>query len=285
LVRPAAPDRSLAALGMDGVPARDPLTYPGRVITEPALLCESQLLELTPTAERLGRWRTPEASALDATLEELAQSPTGERHPVIAVGSNAAPGQVRHKLARLGVPAVVPMTPLLVSGLGVGVSGHIALPGYVASSPFADSEGEADVVLTLLDDEQLQVVDGTELPRYRRVLLPGTEFPMELPSGEGLEAAYLYVNAKGVLANGDGTPHTPVAQPELLAELLERSSRLRALFDSPEDWVATAAAHPEARAEGQRVFEESGWVLPQEALLRYASDQGEALVYDDVSSL
>ena len=134
------------------------------------------------------------------------------------------------------------MTPLRVSGLGVGVSAHVALNGYITNSPFADPGGTADVVLTFLDADQLCAVDNTELPRYHRVLLSGAEFEMALPSGERLDAAYLYVNAAGVLAARDGTPRVPGVQEALLAELLERSPRLRALFDSPQDWIAKARA-------------------------------------------
>jgi hypothetical protein len=259
------------------------------MVTTPALLRGEDLLAMTPTPRDLGSWavtdEAPQSRELDAVLNEQQQPRAGQRHPILAVGSNAAPGQVHHKLTRLDLPAVVPMTPVRVSGLGVGVSGQIGLAGYVANSPFADPEGAADLVLTLLDEDQLQAVDGTELPRYRRVLLPGAEFSLELPSGERLEAAYLYVDAKGVLASRHGTPHEPVAQPDLLAELLSRSPQLRRLFDSPEDWVAKASADPGARAEAQRIFDESGWVLPQQALLQYSTDSDEALVYDDVSSL
>jgi len=275
---------------MDDVPALDPLTYPGRMITEPSLLCDGELLAMTPTLERMGRWRVREDASgsrpLDEVLDSLGRPPAGRRHPVIAVGSNAAPGQVHHKLARRGRSAVVPMTPLRVSGIGVGVAGHIGIPGYVANSPFADPDAVVEAVLICLDDRQLQAVDDTELPRHRRVLLPGEEFPMVLSSGERLEAAYLYVNTNGVLADVDGAPLTPAPQAERLAGLLRRSPRLRALFDTPEGWVAKAAAHPELRAEGKRIFNESGWVLQQESLLRYAADSDDgAVVYDDVSSL
>lgn len=260
---------SLAALGMDGVPALDPLSYPGRVVDGPALLSKAHLLRMTPTAEPIGRWRvhqdTNPARSLDGVLADLGEPPTSERHPLIAVGSNAAPAQLHHKLTRLGLPAVVPMTPLRVSGLGVGVSAHVALNGYVANSPFADPGGKADVVLTFLDADQLCAVDDTELPRYHRVLLSGAEFEMALPSGERLDAAYLYVNAAGVLAARDGTPRVPGVQEALLAELLERSPRLRALFDSPQDWIAKARADADLRATVKQIFHESGWVLPQEA--------------------
>lgn len=163
------------------------------------------------------------------------------------------------------------MTPLRVSGLGIGVSAHVALNGYVANSPFADSGGTAEVVLLLLDDDQLRAVDATELPRYRRALLPAAEFPMVLPSGERLDAAYLYVNATGVLAAADGRPRVPGAQVELLAELLHRSPRLRELFDSPHDWVTKARADADLRAVVKRIFHESGWVLAHDRALPLAT--------------
>ena len=289
---------SLAALGMDGVPALDPLSYPGRTIDGPALLSGSQLFAMTPTARQsaeqqstaqqyLGSWLVDGGATLDQMLDEAGGTAVGKRHPVIAVGSNAAPGQLHHKLSRLGLPAVVPMTTLRVSGLGVGVSAHVARNGYVANSPFADPGGEADVVLTLLDADQLQAVDATELPRYRRVLLSGADFPMMLPSGERLDAGYLYVNAEGVLADADGKPRLPGVQTALLAELLQRSARLRQLFDSPQDWVTKARADSDVRDAVKRIFHESGWVLPQDALIRdvYEGSAPSASAYDEISPL
>ncbi|MEY9860411.1 hypothetical protein ABH935_006048 [Catenulispora sp. GAS73] len=279
---------SLAALGMDGVPALDPLSYPGRTIDGPALLSGSQLFEMAPTAQRyLGNWLVAGGATLDDTLDETGGSSTGKRHPVIAIGSNAAPGQLHYKLSRLGRAAVVPMTTLRVSGLGVGVSAHVARNGYVANSPFADPGSEAEVVLTLLDADQLQAVDDTELPPYRRVLLSGADFPMTLPSGERLVAAYLYVNATGVLAGADGKPRLPSAQTALLSDLLERSARLRRLFDSPQDWVTKARADAGLRDAVKQIFHESGWVLPQDALLRnvYEGSTPSAFAYDEISPL
>ncbi|WP_370344979.1 hypothetical protein [Catenulispora sp. MAP5-51] len=278
----------MAALGVDGVPALDPLSYPGRVVDQPVLLCGSQVLPMTPAAGPMGDWSVNEDAvrALDEVLAELAQPPAGKRHPVIAVGSNGAPGQLRHKLHRLGLPVVVPMTPLRVSGLGIGVSAHVGLNGYVANSPFLDPGGTAEVVLTLLDPDQLHAVDDTELPRYRRVLLPAADFPMVLPSGEHLDAAYLYVNATGVLADSDGTPRRPGPQTALLAELLHRSPRLRELFDSPQDWVTKARADADLRAAVKRIFHDSGWVLPQDAWRQSTSDPGTpAASYAELSPL
>ncbi len=157
---------------MDGIPALDPLSYPGRTVDGPALLSGSQLFAMASAEQQhMGSWLVDGGATLDEALDEAGGPSNGKRHPVIAIGSNATPGQLRYKLSRLGLPVVVPMTTLRVSRLGVGVSAHVARNGYVANSPFADPGGEAEVVLTLLDADQLQAVDDTELPRYRRVLL------------------------------------------------------------------------------------------------------------------
>lgn len=278
--------RSSGTLGIDGVPALDPLSYPGPMIGEPVLLSGSRLLELTPTPERMDRWRVAGARELQDELGGLGQAPVGERYPLIAIGSNAAPGQLRHKLHHLGVPAVVPMTPLRVSGVGVGVSAHVGTKGYVAHAPFVDPGAVTDVVLTLVDEDQLQAVDDTEIPRYRRILLPGSEFPMVLPSGERLAGAYLYANAFGVLAGPDGKPRTPTTQAALLTELLEWSAPLLRLFGTPQEWVTKARADPELRAVVKQIFHESGWVLPQEALLRHVCEPGApVLTYDALAPL
>lgn len=271
---------------MDGVPALDPLSYPGRSADEPVLLCGEQLLKLTPVPAHMGCWPVEDGATVDEALAELGRPPMARRYPVIAIGSNAAPAQLHHKLTRLGLPAVVPMTPLCVSGLGVGVSAHIGLNGYVPNSPYADPDGEARVVLTLLDRDQFQAVDDTEIPRYRKVLLPGGEFPMRLPSGEQLDAAYLYVNAAGVLAAPDGKPRSPAPQTTLLTELLEQSTLLRRFFASPRDWVTKARADQHLRATVKQIFHDAGWVLPQEPLLRNVCRPGSLLQnYESLSPL
>jgi hypothetical protein len=282
-------DRSLKTLGLDGVPALQPLTYPGALITEPGLLRDDELLELHARPERLGRWEVVDGDSdrttLDAMLDGLGQATAGRRFPVAAIGSNASPGQVNFKLTRLGLPAVVPMAPVRIGGIGVGVSGHISPAGYVAASPFVAPQSVADVVVTWLDARQLEAVDKTEYPEYRRILLSGKEYPIVLPSGERLGAVYLYVNANGVLVDDHGRPMPTGEQRRILTALLARSPRLRELFASPEEWVARAGQDPELRAEGLKVFNESGWVLRQTELLRHVGETGVDLRYDDVSSL
>ncbi|WP_258052699.1 hypothetical protein [Streptomyces sp. Ru73] len=274
------------AAGLGAVPALEPLSYPGRPVAEPALLCGETLLPLTavPGPHRTGGWRlgTDPDRTLDDALRERGLPPTGRRHPVLAVGSNASPAQMSYKLARQGVPAAVPMVPVRVRGIGVGSSAHIATPGYVAAAPFADPGSEVTLVAGWLDEAQLAVVDATEA-RYHRVLLPGDRFPMTLPSGERLGGAYLYVSRYGVLAGPDGRPWPAVAQPALLAALLAGSAALRRLLGpDPRAWVRRAAADGAVRAEARQVFRAEGRVLPQPDFTPYVDDDAEVLTYDDL---
>ncbi|WP_262701590.1 MULTISPECIES: hypothetical protein [Streptomyces] len=279
-------DRTLKSLGFADVPAQQPLTYPGRPITHPTLLTTGELWDLTPTpGPHLGTWtvnprpdddQAPE-EPLDAVLRQLGHPPTPHRHPVIAVGSNASPAQLHHKLSRPGHPATVPMVPVDVHGIAVGCSAHIGRYGYVASAPYTAPGARTPLVISWLDAEQLAAVDATEYPNYRRVLLPGSRYPMVMPSGERLGGAYLYVGERGVLMSPDGTERPLPGggdQSALLTRLLAGSPRLRALLGpDPRAWVTRAGADPAVRGTGTRIFQEEGWALPQPDLLRCPEDE------------
>lgn len=276
-------DRSLEALGLAGVPALDPLTYPGSLVSEPGLLHDSNYLALRPTADRVGDWtlESDAAFSLDDYLISIEQPLVSERHPVVAIGSNASPGQLSHKLARLGLPVVVPISPVLISGINIGVSAHISPAGYVAIAPYVDPETSCEVYITWFDSAQLEAVDATEYPEYRRILISSDDYPMTLPSGERLEAAYLYINTYGVLTNPDGTPIAAGDQRELLARLLDRSPRLQSLFGSPQEWVERAGASEDLRTQGHETFRDANWILRQEELLKRKSEEAQMdLVYD-----
>ncbi|WKX72649.1 hypothetical protein [Streptomyces sp. XD-27] len=291
-------DRSLEALGFTDVPLDQPLTYPGRPVSGPALLHGGELWVLTARRGPLGGWPVagpyghgagggyghggggveghgggraegPRGGGepLDAVLTRLGAAVMAARHPVIAVGSNASPAQLRRKFTRRGVGMTLPMARVTVRGIGIGVSAHIGAAGYVAAAPYADPLARTEVVVSWFDDEQLRVVDATEHPNYRRLLLPGADFPMALPSAEPLTAAYVYAGVHGVLTGPDGTPRRGGGdQSELLVALLAASGRLRELLGpDPQTWVARARADAAVRAAGRAIFREEGWALPQEA--------------------
>ena len=277
--------RTLAALGLDVVPVQQPLTYPGPPVPGPSLLTGQVLLELTAAAGPIGGWGVlPEGTGLDALLAASGQVVTGGRHPVLAVGSNAAPGQVAHKLSRMGLPLDVPMVPVQVQGVGIGCSGHISPAGYVAATPYAAQGLESRMVVAWLTPEQLAAVDDTEFPDYRRALLTSADFRMTLPSGEELSAAYIYYSDHGLLLDPAGAPRAGGGdQAALLASLLADSAALRALLGpDPSDWVERARADTTVREAGTRQFTAEGWVRPQDEFVPFAVTGGGGLFYDDL---
>jgi hypothetical protein len=150
----------------------------------------------------------------------------------------------------------------------------------VAISPYADPETSCDVYITWFDSAQLEAVDATEYPAYRRILIASSDYPMDLPSGERVDVAYLYVNTNGVLTDPDGSPMVGGEQRELLTRLLDRSPKLKSTFGSPQEWVDRAGSSAELRAEGLSTFREESWILRQDEFL--ARDREEAqmdLVY------
>jgi hypothetical protein len=274
------------------VPVREPLLYPGRLVDRPTLLGDARLLELGVRDGRLGTWPVlPHEEGhvpvpLDALLDELGLPRTGDRHPVLAVGSNAAPGQLSHKLTGRGLPDTVPLVPVTVQGLSVALSAHISAPGYVAASPVVDPGARTPLVVTWLDAAQLAAVDATE-PNYRRAFLPGEDFPVELPSGCRLGGVYVYHSMRGVLATPGGHRPRPGGgeQSAVLAGLLADSPRLRALLGpDPHTWVRRAGADAALRARGTELFAAEGWLLPEEGFAPYASAPGEAIAYRDLAS-
>lgn len=283
---PPANPRTLAALGLDVVPAQQPLAYPGRPAPEPSLLTGPELLALAVRPLPLGAWtlgHDGRVRELDHVLAALGGPVTGRRHPVLAVGSNACPAQLAHKFAACGLDATVPMVPVRVRGIGVGCSGHIGRAGYVAAAPYADPDAERLLVVSWLDAAQLAAVDVTE-GCYRRVLLPGERFAMTLPSGERLGGAYVYVSKYGVLTD----PRTGAPRPggrdqsALLAALLASPRLHRLLGPDPASWVRRAAADPVVRAEGTGIFAEEGWTLQECGLPPAQEPVGAALCHDEL---
>jgi hypothetical protein len=243
------------------------------------LLSGTRLRPLAARGQRLGDWDVAGAGPLDSILGPV---PAGRRLPLLAIGSNGSPAQLAYKLGRVGVPVLVPMVPARVGGLGAGVSAHISATGFVSASPYAAPDIDSALIVLWPDAAQLAAVDRTEA-NYHRVFLPGTAFPVVLPSGERLGGCHAYVNRHGVLAGRADRPWRAADQRTLLRRLLAASAALRELFGpSPETFVARARASAELRAAGAAVFRAEGWVVRQPALERYVTDDPISLAYDDI---
>ncbi|MEV0223183.1 hypothetical protein [Streptomyces sp. NPDC050704] len=246
-------DRTLEALGLAEAPRDHPLSYPGAWPEESGLLDGDRLLPLT-------RRTFP------------------GRVPVLAVGSNACPAQLRHKMREYELSSPVPLVRVKVTGLEVGVSAHVSGLGYVSAAPFRAPGHTRELFLTWLDPAQLAVIDASEgvttpTGAYDRVLLPATDFRIEPESGEPLDGVHLYVNRRGVLHDGTGTPRRHPGERPLLTELLAESPRLRELFGStPEEFCTRARGDLRLCAAGTRLFAEEGRTTAS-GLEKYARGQ------------
>ncbi|MEV0172109.1 hypothetical protein AB0I00_13445 [Streptomyces sp. NPDC050803] len=228
-------DRTLEALGLAAAPRDHPLLYPGAWPADSGLLDGDLLLPL----DRLTH---------------------PDRTPVLAVGSNACPGQLRHKMAEFAITTPVPMVRARVTGIGIGVSAHVSRMGYVSASPFDAPAAVRELYVIWLDAEQLAVVDASEgvpVPtgNYDRVWLPAPEVRIDLADGTALPGVFAYVNRHGVLHNGTAAPRSHPGQRALLAELLVESAALRELFGvSPEEFCARARADRRLCERGTRLL-------------------------------
>lgn len=218
-------DRTLEALGLADAPREHPLLYPGAWPASSGLLSGDHLLPLDR-----------------CTYED--------RVPVLAIGSNACPGQLRHKMAGSGITAPIPMVKARVTGIDIGVSAHISLLGYVSASPFHSPGTVRELFVTWLDEEQLAVIDASEgvfrpTGGYDRAWLPSYAVQVELECGKRLDGVHAYVNRRGVLHDGKGTgaPRQHPGEHALLTELLLATPRLRELFGATAEEFVSRARH------------------------------------------
>ena len=243
--KPPGEDRTLCALGLAGVPREEPLLYPGTWPRESGLLDGDRLLP----------------------LDRPVYDEEDGRVPVLAIGSNASPAQLRHKMAEFGIDSPIPMVRSRVTGLDIGVSAHVSRMGYVSASPVGAPGTVRELFVLWLDAEQLAVIDASEgVPmaggNFDRVWLPAPDVRVEPGDGSVLGGAYAYVNRHGVLHDGTGAPRRhPGAQRPLITELLHGSARLRELFGTtPEEFSARARADRRLCDRGTRLFAEEGRV-------------------------
>ncbi|MGO3662679.1 gamma-glutamylcyclotransferase [Microbacterium gubbeenense] len=247
------PDETLTdPYAASSAPRAHPLTYPGTrpaasvVITHDAIweICDreggalawqSDHLQRLPTCRvaltvdereklRLSRTAFPHLSSV---LEEAYGYGPDTRVPVLAIGSNAAPSQMRHKFATTSVPLVVPSIRARVEEMTAGFSSFVSPLGYVPATLVPEPGAVAEMSLQLLDDQQLREIDRTESPAYRRVWV---ETPIQLETGERLFGAYAYVSRDGYLADDDG--------PWVMAS----EGQTRPDSVSPERWFADQSA-------------------------------------------
>lgn len=166
----------------------------------------------------------------DDVLREAEVPVLGERFPVVAFGSNANPGQLRQKFAKLagGDKDIAPTLKANVSRMVPVYAGRIGINGYV----FADIVTSRDPNVTteahvnFLSHKQLEAMAETEkayaLSKIDRVQI-------ETGQGDVIESsAYIFLGRRddsgaGMLADDKG-------RPIRLAEITTRGHNLPAQF-------------------------------------------------------
>lgn len=153
-------------------------------------------------AVSLGLARTVHPYLSSVLEESQGVSPNG-RVPVLAIGSNAAPAQLRHKFrtSQSNTPLFVPSIRARVSGMRAAFCSFVSPLGYVPATMVQDERAETEMALQLLDEAQLRQIDASESTAYKRVWV---ETPILLETGELLPGAYAYVARHGSLGDGTG---------------------------------------------------------------------------------
>ena len=181
------PDIASLELGVN--PSRTPSHYPGRLVEEDCLLVGSWIYPLiTDGKVYIGDWSTiidggPLShdnqgkmrvdSALSLSLEV---KPMAQRFPLIAVGSNASPGQIIHKFSDVLGNATIPLTRAAVVDIEVAHSAHVSRAGYIPYAPMLAKRSSRRFFILWLDSDQLRQMDATE-PNYQRFNLSQLDRP------------------------------------------------------------------------------------------------------------
>jgi hypothetical protein len=248
-------------------PITEPLTYPGKIPDTSGVLIDAKFhsLRAAPGAEP-EHWLLS-STPLSAVIQQHGGSPMSARVPVVAVGSNAAPGQLVRKFATRSVRPLIPITISDVSNLVPSVSAHVSKPGYIPAVPVKVPGAASPLFVLWLDNMQLRILDETE-PNYWRRRLPAESFPVRLESGVALPKCSLYVGKHGCLVDTQGQPRQLTDQRTLIQELLDESPLLRKLCGvSPEEFVARVQ-DSETREAVRRTFATEGRVAAQSDLTR-----------------
>lgn len=257
---------SLLDLDLLPSPLVDPLSYPGAALLHSFLWLDSWVYRVEPwiAAGRppgLSRgWRIEidggplafrgAGERLEDALHGAGATPMAGRHPVLAFGSNASPAQLLTKFAALS-PArrVVPVLHGSVTGLMLGHSPHVSIPGYV---PYVIVDGGTDAVLDAfvlwLDPVQRAALDRTE-PNYRLVPMAAGRYPLRV---EALQAVGWYSAYRGKWGAlrwpGEAGPAPAGTQQEVFERLARQPWFAGKL--GPGDvrsWMTRLAADPDLR--------------------------------------
>lgn len=156
---------------------------------------------------------------LDTVLHLCGAAPIEERAPVVAIGSNASPGQLAFKYRNSRRAEAIPITRAVVTNLSVAHSAHVRQPGYIPWVPvWSKTSSPVHLHVLWLDEQQVQRMDETE-PNYTRTKVDPSPSPATLESGITLRWHEIYRGRWGVLCSAPGHPVDATSQADLLAPL------------------------------------------------------------------
>lgn len=208
-------------------------------------------------------------NGLDAALSNLGATTMAYRHAIVAVGSNAAPGQLLHKYRADVHNTIIPITRAKVHGLAVAHSGHVSIPGYVPYVPtLTRAAHPIRLDILWLDDKQLRRMDETE-PNYQRIHVPTTAATAELESDTTLTSFQVYRGRWGLLRTAADAPPLAATSQEGAYSTLAMHRWFRGLV--PEFLEGGTEAAARALAQDQRRRDEIRYELAARNLT--AADQ------------
>lgn len=195
---------------ISSAPRLVPLNYPGARPRSSCLITANSLIELTAPQSwdgDAGLLETASSSArnrtLDQKLAQLGHAPISDRVPVIAIGSNCSPAQLRHKFVDSPEQLCIPSLRATLHGASIGFCSFVTSLGYIPATLYPDAKATAEVTVQYLDAQQLAGLDATEGTVYRRVWLDSILIEMCLGSDiVHLAGAYAYVAENGYLGEG-----------------------------------------------------------------------------------
>jgi hypothetical protein len=194
-----------------------PLDYPGPRPARSYLYVRGRVQVFGPGAGG--------ASEVEPALAGRNVPPLGARVAVLAVGSNACPGRL---LEKFGEAAVIPVLAGSIAGTAAvyvpRLSSYAALPATAWAAPGFESR----LWVTLLDREQLAVMDATEAvgEMYKLVALPE---PFRPEGGGELGPVYAYASGHALALDGGPVRLSAFASTAPFPALDERAVLARAL--------------------------------------------------------
>ncbi|GED96662.1 hypothetical protein [Gordonia crocea] len=271
-----------------------PQTYPGEWPPDSVVVEASRMWKITDRDGAALAWEdTPpvrvgvcrvrnvlaadrqDASAIQLSrlAEKTRCTPMDARVPVIAVGSNASPAQLRFKFRDRPEILFIPSIRARVHGVAVGYMSKVSQFDYIAATPFPDPDAKPVLAVQFLDDRQLAELDASESPHYRRVWLDSAHgVRIVLETGEELAGAYAYVAADGLLADREGIP-IRMRIPGSDGPGLDQAELLASLNDDP-DIDPAGNAEDLSPADLTAAIASSGRVVAENAFFDLTDEMG-----------